>query len=117
MSVNENCLEGIVVSYQFHKFDVDDNDMCFFKVENAQSLNRLNEFFRKHWGHNVKFIYRKGFYTYVKVKHEDIENFFNISFEKGCMFKANLYIHSYDDENGQTYYVKTSLEDQNIIKI
>jgi hypothetical protein len=53
----------------------------------------------------------------VKVKHEDIENFFNISFEKGCMFKANLYIHSYDDENGQTYYVKTSLEDQNIIKI
>jgi hypothetical protein len=50
MSVNENCLEGIVVSYQFHKLDIDDNDMCFFKVEHAQSLNKLNKFFRKHWG-------------------------------------------------------------------
>ena len=46
MSVNENYLEGIVVSYQFHKFDVSDNDI--FKVEDADSLDKLNKFFRKH---------------------------------------------------------------------
>ena len=116
MSVNENYLEGIVVSYQFHKFDVNDNDIYFFKVEDANSLDKLHKFFRKHWGHNVDFIYRKCLNTYVKVKHENIENFFNFQFEKGCKFKANLYLHLSEDGDGQTYYPKITLEDQNIIK-
>ena len=117
MSVDENCLEGIVVSYQFHKFDVYDNDVYFFKVEDANSMDKLNKLFRKHWGHNVDFIYRKNYATYVKVKHVDIENFFNFDFEKGCEFKANLFLHLSDDGNGQTYYPKITLQDQNIIKI
>jgi hypothetical protein len=48
----------------------------------------------------------------VKVKHEDIEDFFNITFEKGSKFKTNLYLHSYDDENGKTYYAKVSLNEE-----
>ena len=65
MSVDENFLEGIVVSYHFHKFDIDDNDIYFFKIEEVESLDKLNKFFRKHWGYNVKFIYRKNLNTYV----------------------------------------------------
>ena len=44
MSVNENCLEGIVVSYQFHKFDADDNDVYYFKVEDTESIDKINKF-------------------------------------------------------------------------
>ena len=88
----------------------------FYKVEDAYSMGKLNKFFRKHWGHNVDFIYRKCLNTYVKVKHENIENFFTIHFEKGFKFKANLYLHLSEDGDGQTYYLKISLEDQHIIK-
>ena len=69
MGENENYIEGLVVSYQYHKFDIYDNDIYFFKVENKESLDKLNKLFRKHWGHNVDFLYRKQFNTYVKVKH------------------------------------------------
>ena len=82
MSVDENCLEGIVVSYQFQKFDVYDNDIYFFKVEDANSMDKLNKLFRKHWGRNVDFINRKNYITSVKVKNVDIEDFFNFHFEK-----------------------------------
>ena len=112
MSVDENFLEGIVVSYQFHKFDVDDNDIYFFKVEEAESLDKLNKCFRKHWGRKVNFIYRKNLNTYVKVKHEDIENFFNINFVKGYKFKTKLNIYSCEEENGQTYYTKISIDEE-----
>lgn len=30
----------------------------------------------------MKFIYRKNNATYVKIKHEDIDEFFHIKFEK-----------------------------------
>ena len=112
MLENENCIEGVVVSYQYHKFDVEDNDIYFFKVEDTDSLDKVNRLFRKHWGHNVSFVYRKQFNTYVKVKHEDIEDFFNIKFEKGAKFKTNLYLKSCEDENGQIYYPQISLQEQ-----
>ncbi len=114
--MSDNCVEGIVVSYQFHKFDIDDNDIYFFKVEDTESLDKINKLFRKHWVHNVDFLYRKHFATYVKVKHEDIEDFFNFSFEKGAKFKTNLYLHSIEDENETTYYPKITLDDTNQIK-
>ena len=50
MAVNENYIEDILVSYQFHKIDVDGNDVCFFKVEDIQSIEKMNKFCRKHWG-------------------------------------------------------------------
>ena len=56
-------------------------------------------------------VYRKGFNTYVKVKHEHIENFFNVTFKKGSLFKTNLYMRSCQDENGETYYPKISLDE------
>ena len=112
MSVNENCLEGIVVSYQFHKFDVDDNDMYFFKVEDTESIDKINKFSRKHWGHNLEMIYRKGFNTYVKVKHENIENFFYVEYKKGSLFKTNIYVFSCENENGEIYYPKISLHEE-----
>ena len=112
MSVNENCLEGIVVSYQFHKFDVDDNDMYFFKVEDTESIDKINKFSRKHWGHNLEMIYRKGFNTYVKVKHENIENFFYVEYKKGSLFKTNIYVFSCEHENGEIYYPKISLHEE-----
>ena len=109
MGENENYIEGIVVSYQFHKFDIYENNIYFFKVEEKESLDKLNKLFRKHWGHNVDFLYRKQFNTYVKVKHENIEDFFNINFEKGSKFKANLHLHPCVNENGITYYSQISL--------
>ena len=112
MVESDNCLEGIVVSYQFHKFDVDDNAIYFFKIEDAESMDKLNKFSRKHWGHDTNFVYRKMLSTYVRVKHEDIEDFFDIKFEKGSRFKTNLYLHSLEDENGQTYYPKVSLQEE-----
>jgi hypothetical protein len=112
MSMKENCVEGVLVSYQYHKFDSDDNDMYFFKVEDSESLDKLNKLFRKHWGHTMDFLYRKSFNTYVKVKHQNIEDFFNINFEKGSKFKTNLYIHSCEEENGTVYYPQISLDEQ-----
>ena len=52
MSVNGNCLEGIVVSYRFHKFDIDYNDMYFFKIEDAQSLTNSTSSLGNIGGHN-----------------------------------------------------------------
>jgi hypothetical protein len=100
------------VSYQFHKFDADDNDMCFFKVEDAESIDKINKFSRKHWGHNLEMIYRKGFNTYVKVKHENIENFFYVEYKKGSLFKTNIYVFSCEHENGEIYYPKISLHEE-----
>ena len=112
MSVNENCIEDILVSYQFHKFDADDNDMYFFKVEDTEGIDKINEFSRKHWGHNLEMIYRKGFNTYVKVKHENIENIFYVEYKKGSLFKTNIYVFSCENENGEIYYPKISLHEE-----
>ena len=72
MSVNDECIENVVVSYQFHAFDAHDNDQYFFKTENTDSVKKLNDFFRNHCDVDMKFIYRKNSATYVKIKHEDI---------------------------------------------
>ena len=45
MSVNDRCIENVVVSYQFHAFDARVNDQCFFNVENTDSLKKLDDFF------------------------------------------------------------------------
>ena len=74
--MNDRCIENIVVTYEFHAFDAHDNDQYFFKIENTNSLKQVNDFFKNHCDVNLKFLYRKNNATYVKIKHEDIDDFF-----------------------------------------
>ena len=106
MSVNDRCIKNVVVSYQFHAFDAHDNGQYFFKVENTDSLRKLNNFFRNHCDVDMKFIYRISFATHVKIKNEDIDDFFYIKLEKRREYMANLHMVYFETVDTKGYYPK-----------
>ena len=109
MTVNDRSIENIVVTYEFHAFDAHDNDQYFFKIENTNSLKQVNDFFKNHCDVNLKFLYRKNNATYVKIKHEDIDDFFNIKFEKRREYIANLHMIYFQTVDEKGYYPKITL--------
>jgi hypothetical protein len=57
----------------------------------------------------MRFIYKKNSATYVKMKHEDIDDFFNIKFEKRREYMANLHMVYFETVDTKGYYPKITL--------
>ena len=111
MPTNDKCIENLFVTYQFHAIDAYQNDLYYFKPGNETSLNRLNQFFKNNCEYEFKFVYRKNDDLFIKVKHKHINDFFNIEFEKGKSFIADLQLVFYANMDTHGYYPKITLSD------
>jgi hypothetical protein len=74
-------------------------------------LKKRDDFCRNHYDVDIRFIYRKNLATYVKMKHEDIDNVFNTKFEKRREYMANLHLVYFETVDTKGYYPKTTLMD------
>ena len=57
----------------------------------------------------MKFVFRKNLATYVRIKHEDTDDFFNIKFEKQREYIANLHMVYFESVDTKGYYPKITL--------
>ena len=114
MSVNDKCIENLVMTYQFHSIDAYENDQYFFKPSNKTSYDRLCSFFKDHSDFDLKFVYRKKDDLSVKIKHKHIKDFFEIDFQKGKEYMANLHLVYYENKETKGYYPKIELMEQDV---
>ena len=111
MSENDKCIENLFLTYEFHAIDAYQHDQYYFKPGNETSLNRLNQLFKSKSDFDLKFVYRKHFDLFIKIKHKHIHDFFNMEFEKGKKFMANLHLVYYENMDTHGYYPKITLTD------
>ncbi len=83
--------------------------LIFSNSESKNSLDEFNNFFKNNLNFEMKFVYRKNSDVYIKVKHEYVTNLFEIPFEKGKAFKANLQLIFYEDKESIGYFPKITL--------
>ena len=92
MSENDKCIENLFLTYEFHAIDAYQHDQYYFKPGNKTAKDRLNQFFKDNCEKEFKFFYRKNEDLFIKVKHKHIHDFFNMEFEKGKPFLADLHL-------------------------
>ena len=109
MSLTDECIEGLLMIYQFHSIDAYETDQYFFKLVDERSLDRFNQFFSTHLDFEMKFVYRKNSEVYLKIEHDNITNFFDIPFEKQKEYVVDLHLHVFHDNETKGYYPKATL--------